>query len=172
MTIRPSDLEEFAAQGFNRVPLVRGALADLDTPLSTYLKLARGPCSYLFESVEGGEKWGRYSIIGLPARTVLSVTGDTLTEIYLGHRQVLELEERGGARARVVAVEVLEVSSIEPESDGGFIAEAAWTVGGSVTHFGHRHFRENRFDARVAVVAEQDTWKIRAIEVLNEERLR
>ena len=54
-----------------RVPLVREVLADLDTPLSTYLKLADGPYSYLFESVQGGERWGRYSIIGLPASTVL-----------------------------------------------------------------------------------------------------
>ncbi|WP_022961618.1 anthranilate synthase component I [Halopseudomonas pelagia] len=68
--------EEFlslAAQDFNRVPVVREVLADLDTPLSTYLKLADAPYSYLLESVQGGEKWGRYSILGLPARTVLRV---------------------------------------------------------------------------------------------------
>jgi len=59
----------------NRIPLMREVLADLDTPLSTYLKLADGPYSYLFESVQGGEKWGRYSIIGLPCRTVVKVTG-------------------------------------------------------------------------------------------------
>src|SRR5688572_18184680 len=64
---------------FNRIPLMREVLADLDTPLSTYLKLARGPYSYLFESVQGGEKWGRYSIIGLPARTVLRVNGSEIT---------------------------------------------------------------------------------------------
>lgn len=62
-----------------RVPLVREVLADLDTPLSTYLKLADGPYSYLFESVQGGEKWGRYSVIGLPARTVLRVSGTQIT---------------------------------------------------------------------------------------------
>jgi len=54
---------------------MREVLADLDTPLSVYLKLAHLPYSYLFESVQGGEKWGRYSIIGLPARTVLKVRG-------------------------------------------------------------------------------------------------
>ncbi len=67
-----------------RVPLVREVLADLDTPLSTYLKLADGPYSYLFESVQGGERWGRYSIIGLPARTVLRVTGRDITVLRDG----------------------------------------------------------------------------------------
>lgn len=73
--------EEFlslAAQDFNRVPVVREVLADLDTPLSTYLKLADAPYSYLLESVQGGEKWGRYSILGLPARTVLRVYGHSV----------------------------------------------------------------------------------------------
>lgn len=58
----------FAAEGYNRIPVVREVLSDLDTPLSVYLKLADGPNTYLFESVEGGETWGRYSIIGLPAK--------------------------------------------------------------------------------------------------------
>ena len=66
---------ELASQNYNRIPVVREVLADLETPLSSYLKLARGKYSYLFESVQGGERWGRYSIIGLPARTVLKVTG-------------------------------------------------------------------------------------------------
>ena len=66
---------ELAEQGFNRVPVVYKTLADLDTPLSTYLKLAKGPYSYLLESAQGGEKWGRYSIIGLPCRTIVKVCG-------------------------------------------------------------------------------------------------
>ena len=78
--MQPSDLAQLAREGFNRVPLVREVLADLDTPLSTYVKLARGPYSYLFESVHGGEKWGRYSIIGLPCRRVLQVRGHEVTE--------------------------------------------------------------------------------------------
>lgn len=66
---------QLAAQGYNRIPLSRQTLADFDTPLSIYLKLADAPDSYLLESVQGGEKWGRYSIIGLPSRTRLSITG-------------------------------------------------------------------------------------------------
>ncbi len=74
--------EEFvalAAQGYNRIPLVREVLADLETPLGVYLKLAQGPYSYFLESMQGGEKWGRYSFIGLPCSTVLKVTGAQLT---------------------------------------------------------------------------------------------
>ncbi|HHJ19856.1 MAG TPA: anthranilate synthase component I, partial [Gammaproteobacteria bacterium] len=73
----------------SRISLVREVLADLDTPLSTYLKLASGPYSYLFESVQGGEKWGRYSIIGLPCRTILKVFG----------REIV-IEEAGSVVAR------------------------------------------------------------------------
>ena len=69
----PEQLKSYAAAGFNRVPIVREVLADLDTPLSAYLKLASAPYTYLFESVQGGERWGRYSIIGLPAVEVLRV---------------------------------------------------------------------------------------------------
>ncbi len=69
----PERFAQLAEQGYNRIPVSRQVLADLDTPLSSYLKLADGPYSFLFESVQGGEKWGRYSIIGLPCRTVLKV---------------------------------------------------------------------------------------------------
>jgi len=71
--VNKSDLRNYAAQGYNRVPLAREILADLDTPVSTYIKLAARPYSYLLESVQGGEKWGRYSIIGLPCRSVMRV---------------------------------------------------------------------------------------------------
>jgi anthranilate synthase component I len=73
MSLTQTEFDKYQSQGFNRIPLVREVLADLDTPLSVYLKLARGAYSYLFESVQGGEKWGRYSIIGLPCRTILTI---------------------------------------------------------------------------------------------------
>jgi len=79
--MNPETFASLAAQGHNRIPVVCEVLADLDTPLSVYLKLADAPYSYLFESVQGGEKWGRYSIIGLPCRTVLKA---------FGHRVVVE----------------------------------------------------------------------------------
>jgi anthranilate synthase component 1 len=69
--------QDFAALAadYNRIPVSTEVLADLETPISSYRKLAEGPYSYFFESVQGGEKWGRYSIIGLPCRTVLKVFG-------------------------------------------------------------------------------------------------
>jgi len=69
------DFAALAAQDYNRIPVSTEVLADLETPISTYRKLAEGAYSYFFESVHGGEKWGRYSIIGLPCRTVLKVFG-------------------------------------------------------------------------------------------------
>ncbi len=71
-----TEFKRLAAQGFNRIPLIAEAFADLETPLSLYLKLARGGpgdggLSFLLESVVGGERFGRYSFIGLPARTLL-----------------------------------------------------------------------------------------------------
>ncbi len=70
-----NEFNSFAAQGYNRIPLVLEAPADLDTPLSLYLKLANKPYSYLLESVQGGERFGRYSIIGLPAQTLITARG-------------------------------------------------------------------------------------------------
>jgi len=76
------EFQEYADQGFNRIPLQYEMLADLDTPLSTFLKIANLPYSYLFESVQGGEKWGRYSIIGLPCSTRLEVRGYDVSVLH------------------------------------------------------------------------------------------
>lgn len=74
----PEQFDTYARAGYTRIPVVREVLADLDTPLSAYRKLAAAPYSCLFESVQGGERWGRYSIIGLPAREVLRIHGNTV----------------------------------------------------------------------------------------------
>jgi len=73
--------EQLSLQDYNRIPVYREILADLDTPLSTYLKLADAPYSYLFESVQGGEKWGRYSIIGLPGSQRIEVRDGVVAHI-------------------------------------------------------------------------------------------
>jgi len=72
------EFDALARQGYNRIPVVQEGLADLYTPLSVYIRLANAPYSYLLESVVGGERFGRYSFIGLPARTVLTVRGQSV----------------------------------------------------------------------------------------------
>src|ERR1043166_5661082 len=70
-----AEFRALAAQGYNRIPLSLESFADLDTPLSLYVKLANRPYSFLLESVVGGERFGRYSFIGLPAMTRLRARG-------------------------------------------------------------------------------------------------
>ena len=118
--------QQQAAEGHNRIPVVREVLSDLDTPLSVYLKLADGPHTYLFESVEGGERFGRYSIIGLPARRVYEFRGHTLE--VREHGDVVETREVADPLAEV---ERLRSEHRVPELDGlpGF-------TGGLVGWFG------------------------------------
>lgn len=90
----PEKFEALKNQGYNRIPVAREVLADLDTPLSVYLKLVTGPYGYLFESVHGGEKWGRYSIIGLPCRSRLRVDGQQVTlESDSGQTETFAVED-------------------------------------------------------------------------------
>ncbi len=118
--------EQHAADGHTRIPVVREVLSDLDTPLSVYLKLADGPHTYLFESVEGGERFGRYSIIGLPAKRVYAFAGHTLYVTELG--ELIEAREVADPFAEV---ERLRAEHSVPKLDGlpGF-------TGGLVGWFG------------------------------------
>ncbi|NYT65627.1 anthranilate synthase component I [Alcaligenaceae bacterium] len=84
------EFNALAAQGYNRIPLITETYADLDTPLAIYLKLAHsgpegGRNSCLLESVVGGERFGRYSFIGLPAKTVIRATGNITEVVHLGN---------------------------------------------------------------------------------------
>ncbi len=73
-----AEFRALVAQGYNRIPLVLETFADLDTPLSLYVKLAHAPFTFLLESVVGGERFGRYSFIGLPARTRIRARGTSI----------------------------------------------------------------------------------------------
>lgn len=88
MNITQQQFQQLAQQGYNRIPITHEIFADLETPLSIYLKLANLPYTYLFESVKGGEKWGRYSFIGLPSHTTISVKDSKLTLKH--HDKILE----------------------------------------------------------------------------------
>jgi len=112
----------FDAIGGHKVPVIREVPADLDTPLSCYLKLARGRYSYLLESVQGGEKWGRYSLIGLPARTCLRLFGH---EVTLEHDGVVV--ERGATDDILGTVRAMkaryrvDVDAALPRFHGGLV---------------------------------------------------
>ena len=116
----------YAAEGHTRIPVVREVLSDLDTPLSVYLKLADGPHTYLFESVEGGERFGRYSIIGLPARRVYAFAGNTL--YVTEHGELVE--------AREVADPFAEVERLRAEHSVPRLQGLPGFTGGLVGWFG------------------------------------
>src|SRR5690242_5563498 len=88
-----AEFKALAAQGYNRNPMVLETFADLDTPLSVYLKLADRSFSYLLESVQGGERFGRYSFIGLPAANRIQVYGDQISLINNNERQEIEADD-------------------------------------------------------------------------------
>lgn len=86
-----TEFNSLAAQGYNRIPVTLETFADLDTPLSVYLKLAGQPYSYLLESVQGGERFGRYSFIGLSAPTRIAVYGHQV--LVLTGNRIAERED-------------------------------------------------------------------------------
>ncbi len=123
----PADLISFARLNQKSLSLTREILADLDTPLSSYLKLAEGPYSYLFESVQGGEKWGRYSIIGLPCDIIIKVFGHTIVIEDKGFEK-----ERFDVENPLDWIDSLQKKACRREADGlpGF-------TGGLVGYFGY-----------------------------------
>lgn len=116
--------QRYSKAGFNRIPVVKKILADLDTPLSAYLKLAKGAYSYLLESVQGGEKWGRYSIIGLPAQEIIKVFGYTIERWQ--HNKLIETIETTdplqwiATYQKIFKVAPLEEEEKLPRFTGGF----------------------------------------------------
>ena len=117
---------ELAAAGHTRIPLVREVFSDLDTPLSVYLKLADGPYTFLLESVEGGNTWGRHSIIGLPAKRVFKLRG-----------HMLETEDFGEVvESREVADPLAEIERLRQQYDVPQLPNLPAFTGGLVGYFG------------------------------------
>ena len=100
-----------------------------------------------------------------------SVSGDLLTEIYLETRRSLELENQGGARAKVKTVEMLEASQEPLAGEVGFLTRSKWNVAGSVGHWGHIHQRTNQYVAEFVIKAIGGVWKITKLDLIQEERL-
>lgn len=118
---------DLADRGYNRIPVWRSIAADLDTPLSVYLKLVDGPNAFLLESVQGGENWGRYSIIGLPCRRAWRASGHCIERLEFGRI----VETRDGVNPLDEIAELVQQASA-PE-----IAELPGFSGGLVGYFGY-----------------------------------
>jgi anthranilate synthase component 1 len=122
-----SQFSQLAAEGYNRIPLVLETFADLDTPLSVYLKLANRPYSYLLESVVGGERFGRYSFIGLAAQTRLEVRGNDCREF-----------ERGALAKRTTAADPLQfIQAYQARFKAAVQSGLPRFCGGLVGYFGY-----------------------------------
>ncbi|MFV2029612.1 anthranilate synthase component I [Neisseria sp. S1] len=138
-------LQQFQQQaeaGYNRIPLVQELLADLDTPLSLYLKLANRPYTYLLESVVGGERFGRYSFIGLPCRTYLKASGKQV-EVY---RDGEAIEHYEGNPLHFIEAfhnrfKTPEIPGL-PRFTGGLVGYFGYETIYHFEHFAHR-FRQN-----------------------------
>jgi len=104
-------------------------------------------------------------------RLSISVVGEQLSQIYLESRRLLELENRGGARVRIDEVEILDINSVETTDEGGLRINATWKVSGSVNHYGHTHYRQNVNNAIITVLPLNNAWKIKNIEIIDEQRI-
>ncbi|UCH65595.1 MAG: HupE/UreJ family protein [Ignavibacterium sp.] len=104
-------------------------------------------------------------------RLSISVIGDQLSQIYLESRRLLELENRGGARARIDEVEIIDINSVEATNDGGLEIDGIWKVSGSVNHYGHTHYRQNINQASINIIADEGAWKILQMNMIDEKRV-
>ena len=105
-------------------------------------------------------------------KLAISVQGDLLADIYLQNRQSFAVKKAGGAQARVNSVEVLSAKARPADGkDKSFILDAIWTAQGSVGHWGHVHMRKNYYDAAITIEVVDGSWKITALELLEEKRI-
>lgn len=118
----PEEFAKYQSENYDRIPVSRRLLADLDTPLSVYAKLANEPGTYLLESVENVENWGRYSIIGLACDETIQVSGYQIVKRCSGkiveeveHRQPLQY-----VREYIAAFNIPEIDSL-PKYAGGLV---------------------------------------------------
>lgn len=150
-------LDQYIQQGYTRVPVVREVLADLDTPLSAYRKLASGPYTYLFESVQGGERWGRYSMIGLAAEEVIRISGNRI-EISGANPRSLEVDDP------IAWIEDYRQQYRAPDIDG-----LPRFNGGLVGYFGYDSVRY--FEPRLGAAQGEDTLGVPDILLMRSEQV-
>ncbi len=100
-----------------------------------------------------------------------SVAGELLTDLYLATRRSLELENQGGARAKVKEVTIIDGNYSAADGGAGFVSHLTWNVLGSVGHWGHIHQRMNQYEARFVIRVVDGEWRITDLELLQERRL-
>jgi len=125
--MKQSDYDALVASGYSRVPVTRTLLADTETPLSTFSKLCKAPYAFLFESVEGGEKWSRYSIVGLPATERIVISGSTVSR-YCGN-SLIESHESEDPLGEVESLHTSSASAplpMLPVFHGGWVGYFAY----------------------------------------------
>ena len=151
--------EQLRSEGYNRIPVYRSVLADLDTPLSVYLKLAAGKDSYLLESVEGGETWGRYSIIGLPCQRRYTVRG----------RQLIISDNGIQVDEETVADPLARIAELQSQFNVPRIDELPLFSGGLVGYFGYETV--HLIEPKLANVEKRDDLGTADIELLLSEEV-
>jgi hypothetical protein len=105
-------------------------------------------------------------------KLALTVSGDLLADIYLQSRQSFAVQQAGGAQAKVQEVAIQEAVATRRDDDGlGYDVRAKWTAMGTVGHWGHTHIRQNLYDALLTIEADDGSWKIKGMEVLEESRI-
>jgi hypothetical protein len=105
-------------------------------------------------------------------KLAVSADGDLLTELYLSNRESFQVQQAGGAQAKVTAVEVLGVEvQGSSKSPRAMNLKSRWTALGTVGHWGHIHTRQNRYEADITVEPIEGAWKITGLEVIGEERV-
>lgn len=144
--ITKSEYQAQVAAGYNRIPLVQELLADLDTPLSLYLKLANQPFTYLLESVVGGERFGRYSFIGLPCSTYLKAQGKHVTLYQNG--EIIEQYDGNPLTFIEAFHQRFHTPDIPnlPRFTGGLVGYFGYETIYNFEHFAHRFQHSNKPD--------------------------
>ena len=104
-------------------------------------------------------------------KLALSMEGEQLTETYLENRRAFEVENQGGARAQVDQVDVTKIYSVSQSPNQNLVVQAEWRAGGSVSHFGHTHYRYNLYFADITLTYADQVWKIKNIDLKDELRL-
>lgn len=153
------------AYPFLRFPLDIGLINHWKPSVERSTKIIDGLLTNVYRSFDYRNEEAVYD------RLAISVMGDQLVQTYIEQRKGLEIENRGGASAKVDDVDVFKIHNVLAGEHNDYGIEASWTINGSVSHFGHMHYRQNRYRAIIWITPYEGNWKIREMEIIEETRL-